>query len=307
MRRRPCRWAPLRYSALGLLFPVAATCAQELEPRTYSPSPIGTHFLVATWSHLSGDVLTDTSLPISGVEARFDLYSLGYVSTFPLLDHTASFGIALPYVRGNVSGNVIDAPTEVYRAGPGDIRLRFAFNLFGNPPLPVEAFVRPESTTSVGTSLTMIVPTGQYVGSRLVNIGVNRWSFKPEIGVSQPLGNWFVDASAGVWFFMDNDDFFGGNQRSQAPLMTLQLHSGYTFRPGFWIAVDLGYASGGRTSVNDAPADDRQANVRYGFTFSLPVSRGWSTKFAFSHGLVTRAGGDFTAVALTLQYRWFDR
>jgi hypothetical protein len=85
------------------------------------------------------------------------------------------------------------------------------------------------------------------------------------------------------------------------------LHSGYTFRPGLWIAADLGYAAGGRTSVNDVPGEDRQANVRYGVTFSLPIARGWSTKLAYSHGLVTRAGGNFTSIALTLQYRWFDR
>lgn len=297
----------MRKTAIGLLFPVAACLAQEMEPRTYSASPIGTRFLITTWSYLWGDVLTDSSLPISGVQARLNLYSLGYVSTFQLLEHTASFGIALPIARGDVSGDVLDSPTQVHRAGLGDVRLRFAFNLFGNPPLPVDEFSRSPPGTSLGTSLTMVVPTGQYIGTRLVNVGANRWSFKPEIGISQPLGNWFVDGAAGVWFFTDNPDFFGGNQRFQAPLMTFQLHGGYSFQPGLWIALDLGYTAGGRTAVNGVENEDRQTNVRYGFTFSVPIARGWSTKLAFSHGLVTRAGGDFTSVALSLQYRWFDR
>jgi hypothetical protein len=179
--------------------------------------------------------------------------------------------------------------------------------LLGNPPLPVDAFVKAPPSTSVGASLTLVAPSGQYVGSRLVNIGVNRWAFKPEIGLSQPLGDWFVDGSAGVWFFTNNGDFFGGNLRSQAPLMIFQVHGGYSFRPGLWIAADLGYGAGGRSSVNGVEGEDRQANVRYGFTFSVPIAPGWSTKLAFSHGLVTRAGGDFTSIALTLQYRWFDR
>jgi hypothetical protein len=297
----------MRNSALGLLFPFAATYAQELEPRTYSPSPIGTRFLIANWSYQSGDVLTDSTLPITGVHAHFNLYSLGYVTTFSVLEHTATFGFGVPVANGDVSANVVDASRQVHRAGLGDIRLRFAVNLFGNPPLPVDAFMRAQPGTSVGTSLTIIAPTGQYIGTRLVNIGANRWSFKPEIGISQPLGNWFVDGSAGVWFFTDNGDFFGGNQRSQAPLMTFQVHGGYSFRPGLWIAADLGYGAGGRSAVNGIEGDDRQANVRYGFTLSVPISRGWSTKLAFSHGLVARAGGDFTSVALTLQYRWFGR
>lgn len=307
MRHRPCRWALIRDSAVGLLFPVAVACAQELEPRTYSPSPVGTHFLVGTWSYLSGDVLTDSSLPITGVRAQFNLWSLAYVTTFGFLGHTASLGLGLPFARGNVSGDVVDSPTEVHRAGLGDMRLRFAFNLFGNPPLPPDAFATHEPATAAGTSLTIIVPTGQYDGSRLVNIGTNRWAFKPEFGISQPLGNWFVDGSAGVWFFTANNAFFNGKQRTQAPLMTFQIHGGYTFRPGLWLAGDLGYVSGGRTSTNGIEAQDRQANVRYGVTVSAPIARGWSTKLALSHGLVTRAGGDFTSITLTLQYRWFDR
>lgn len=307
MTRIWCRWALACASAFGTLLANAPACSQELEPRSYSPSPVGTNFLVATYSHLSGDVLTDSSLPITGVQAQFNLLTLGYVRTFDLLGHTASLGVGVPFARGNVSGNVIDAPTEVHRSGIGDTRLRFAYNVFGNPPLPPEAFTKPESTTSLGTSLTVIAPSGQYVDSRLVNIGANRWAFKPELGISQPFGNWFMDGSAGAWFFTANNDFFRGKKRSQAPLMIFQLHVGYGFRPGLWVAGDIGYAAGGRTTTNGVDAADRSANVRYGMTFSVPIARGWSTKLAFSHGLVTRAGGDFTSISLTLQYRWFSR
>ncbi len=202
-----CRWALACAGAFGTLLANAPACSQELEPRSYSPSPVGTNFLLATYSHLSGDVLTDSSLPLTGVQAQFNLLTLGYVRTFDLLGHTASFGVGVPFARGNVSGNVIDAPTEVHRGGMGDMRLRLTYNLFGNPPLPPEAFTKPESTTSLGTSLTVIAPSGQYVDSRLVNIGANRWAVKPEVGISQPFGNWFMDGSAGAWFFTANNDF----------------------------------------------------------------------------------------------------
>ncbi|MFC0402303.1 transporter [Paraburkholderia rhizosphaerae] len=307
MRRPTFSSALLNAMTVGLLMSAATASAQELEPRTYSASPVGTNFAVLNYTYLTGNVLTDPSLPVSNVKASINVLSLGYEHTFGLADHTASIAFSMPYTRGNLSGNVIDAPTEVYRAGVGDIRVRFAFDVFGGPALRPEEFARRTPTTSVGLSLTMSAPTGQYVPSRLVNVGTNRWAFKPEIGLSQPWGNWFFEATAGTWFFTSNNNFFRGNTRSQDPLMTLQLHGGYSFRTGLWIAVDLGYAAGGGTSVNGVAADDRQSNLRYGLTFSVPLSHSWSTKLALSNGYITRAGGNYKQVSVTLQYHWFDR
>jgi len=289
-----------------LLCAAVVARAQELEPRTYSASPVGTNFVVLSYSYLTGNVLTDPSLPVTNVRARINTVSLGYERTFGLAGHTASVAFAIPYDRGNLSGDVIDAPTEVHRAGMGDLRMRFALNLIGGPALPPEEFARHPETTSVGVSLTMSAPTGQYVPSRVVNIGTNRWAFKPEIGISQPVGNWFFEAIAGTWFFTTNSNFFGDHQHSQDPLFTFQLHGGYSFGPGFWIAADIGYAAGGGTSLNGVSDHDRQSNVRYGVTFSAPLARGWSAKLALSNGFITRAGGNYKEVSLTLQYHWFN-
>jgi hypothetical protein len=292
---------------LGLMLACAAACAQELEPRAYSPSPIGTNFAVAGYSRLEGEVLTDPALPIKNVQAKIDLYLLGYARTFDFLGRTASFGVVVPYARGNVSGDVFDAAREVYRAGLGDVRLRFALNLYGNPAMTPEEFAQRPPMLAAGASLSVIAPTGQYVGSRLVNVGTNRWAFKPEIGFSYPHGNWFFESSAGAWLFADNDDFFGGQHRRQDPLYLGQLHVGYNFRPGLWLALNTAYTTGGQTTVDGVVNQDKQNNSRYGLTLSVPLGRGWSGKLAWSKGFTVRAGGDYEVIALALQYRWFDR
>ncbi|MBV8157518.1 MAG: transporter [Dyella sp.] len=291
----------------GLWLHIVVASAQELEPRTYSSSPIGTNFIGASYSYLTGDVLTDPSLPVTNVEAHISTLALAYVHTFALAGHSSSFGVVLPTVSGNLTGDVIDAPTEIHRGGMGDARLRFAFNLIGNPAMTPEEFARTPQTTSLGISLTMSAPTGVYDSARLVNIGTNRWSFKPEIGLSHPWGNWFIEASAGAWFFTTNHDFYGGKERSQDPIYTAQLYGGYTFRPGMWLAGAVGYASGGQTTVNGVTDHNRQSNARYGLTFSAPFARGWSAKVAVSNGLVTRIGGDYKSISLAVQYRWFDK
>ncbi len=305
MSRRSARW---KYACCcaAFLWRAGASQAQELEPRTYSPSPIGTNFVVAGYSHVSGDVLTDPSLPISGVSAKINNFVLGYVHTFALAGRTASIGVGVPFVSGDLSGLVIDAPTAVHRAGIGDMQIRFALNLIGNPALSPEAFAKTEPRTALGASLTIQAPTGQYIPSHLVNVGNNRWAFKPELGFSQPWGNWFFEASAGAWFFTNNTNYFNGHDKSQALLTVTQLHGGYSFLPGLWLAVDLGYALGGSTSVDGVPNGSRQANVRGGVTLAVPLGRGWSAKFAYSRGFVTRAAGNFQTVTVALQYRWFD-
>ncbi|WP_246024759.1 transporter [Paraburkholderia dinghuensis] len=306
MSRRSAHWSCVWSCVAVVLWQANSLHAQELEPRTYSPSPVGTNFVLAGYAHVSGDVLTDPSLPITGVSTQLNNFVLGYVRTFALANRTASIGIVQPFVSGNLSGLVIGAPTAVHRAGIGDTQLRFALNLFGNPALQPEAFARAKPATSLGASLTVQAPTGQYVPSHLVNVGNNRWAFKPEIGLSQPWGDWFFEASVGVWLFTNNTDFFNGQIKRQAPLTVTQLHSGYSFRPGLWLAVDLGYALGGVTSVNDASNSPRQANARGGVTLAVPLGHGWSAKLGYSRGFVTRAAGDYQIVSVAVQYRWFD-
>ena len=296
----------MRAALIVLALLPATAIAQELEPRAYASAPVGTNFAVAGYTHLSGRVLLDPSLPVENVDASVDLYTLSYARFFGVAGRSSSFAAVLPYVEADLRGEVFDAPAEVHRAGWGDLRLRGAINLFGQPALAPAEFARTPQALSAGASLSVAAPTGQYVSSRYVNIGTNRWAFKPELGVSWPIGDWFTEAAAGVWFFTDNDDYLGGQRRSQEPIAVYQLHAGYNFRPGLWLAADYGYYAGGRTAVNGVENDDAQRNSRVGVMLAMPIASGWSGKLGWSKGTVVRAGGNYRIATLALQYRWFD-
>lgn len=280
--------------------------AQELEPRAYSNAPVGTSFAIVGYTHLSGPVLPDPSIPITDVTARIDVVGLGYARFLDVFGRSANFSVILPYANADVRGDVGDVSQEAHRAGLGDLHLRGAINLFGHPASRPLQFIRLREALSGGASLTVVAPTGQYEGTRLINIGANRWAFKPEGGVSWPIGNWFTEAAAGVWLYTDNDDFFGGHRRSQEPLAVYQLHGGYSFRPGLWLAADYGRYVGGRTAVDGVPKGDERHDSRVGLTFSFPLASGWSAKVGYSKGTVVRAGGDYSMTSVALQYRWFD-
>ena len=280
--------------------------AQDMEPRAYSNAPIGTNFLAGGYAYSSGEVSLDPALPVSNVEAKIHTETAGYSRFFALGGRTASASVLVPYLDADISGDVGEESKEITRSGFGDTRIRMALNLIGGPALTPEEFTHRTPATTLGISATVVAPTGQYTSERLINIGANRWAFKPDIGISQPIGDWFIEGSAGVWFFSDNNCFYGCTERSQDPIETFQIHGGYNFIPGLWLAADYTYWEGGQTSIDGVDKDDKQSSSRYGATLSVPFSKSFSGKLAWSNGLTTRVGGDFDTFLVVIQYRWFD-
>ena len=287
---------------LGFAF---AINAQEIEPGAYARAPVGTNIVLVTYGYHTGDVLTDSSLPLRDVSVKFHSGTLAYSRTFALFGRQANVGFGVPYIHGTATGTVFEDLLAVKRSGLGDTRVRFSANLFGSPALHPREFAAAKRKTLVGASLTVVAPTGQYDPNRLVNPGANRWAFKPEVGISKPAGRWTFETAAGVWLFTDNKNFFGGNRRAQDALLSLQGHVIYTFRPRMWVSGGGTYYNGGRTIVNGAANDDRMGNSRFGASFSYPLNNRHSLKFATSRGLTARYGGRLTSVAVGWQYTWF--
>lgn len=294
-------------AALWLVLAAAPADAQELEPRAYSPNPVGANFIVQSYVYQSGDVMFDPSLPFSDVEARISAAVAGYGCTFDLFGRTASFLVMMPYVWGDVEGNVGEEYRAITRSGLGDLRTKFTVNVFGGPALKPREFAARTPGTMLGVSALLSVPAGQYDPAKLINIGTNRWAFKPELGLTHPIGNWTLEAFTGVWFFGDNDNFYGGKLRSQDPLLTFQAHVGYNFRPRLWLAGDFTYYSGGVVYSDEIPTDTRQSNSRAGLTVSLPFHKRHSIKVSVARGVTARVGSDFTTIGVAYQYFWFAK
>jgi outer membrane putative beta-barrel porin/alpha-amylase len=282
----------------------SVTTAQEMEPRAYSRAPVGSQFVVVSYAYQSGDVLLDSSLPLRDVTVKLSSGSLGYGRTFGLAGRQANVSVLVPYINGRAAGTVFEERQEVRRSGLGDVRLRFSTILKGGPALSPREFASYKPRTHVGVSLTMIAPTGQYDPRRLVNLGSNRWSFKPEVGLSKPIGRWTVELVSGVWLFTENRNFFGGSRREQKPLSSFGGHVIYTLRRRMWASINATYYTGGRTVVNGVVNADMQKNSRIGATFSLPLNQRQSFKVAYAKGLTARFGGDLNTIAFGWQYAW---
>jgi len=291
----------------GALVFAALPCAraQQMEPRTYANAPIGLNFLIAGYQYSWGDVLVDPSLPIKNADAKVSTFLLGYSRVLDFWGQSGTLAVLVPYAILSANGAVEGEAKSVTRTGFGDLGLRWSVNLLGAPALSLKEFRDYRQDTIVGASLTVTAPTGQYDNTKLVNIGTNRWTFKPEVGVSKALGPWILEGDAAVTFYTDNDQFFPGNNvRQQDPLYALQAHVIYTFNPKLWGALDATYYFGGRTSVNGNVNEDLQSNWRWGATLAQSIDINNSIKLYFSSGVVARTGSDFTTVGIAWQYRW---
>ena len=278
--------------------------AQELDPGAYSVSPVGVNILVATYNFSGGALTFDPSLPIENAEATIHSTAVSYVRSLDVFGHSANVGIAASYSVGHVEGSYIGTFTEVDRSGFRDPALRFSVNLHGAPAMDLKRFGSYRQKTNVGVSLVAVLPLGEYDETKLINLGSNRFAFKPEIGLSRALGKWTLEIYGGVWLFTDNDAFYGGKKREQAPLGSAQFHLLRTFKPRSWIAVDANFYSGGRTTVDGQPNLDFQKNSRIGATFSYPLGPRQSVKVSFSGGAYTTIGADFHSIAAAYQYLW---
>jgi len=286
---------------------VSGVGAQELVPAAYTPAPYGVNLLTLATQYRNGDVTFDPALPIEDASAWVAASSLGFARTFGIGGQSANIGVIVPYVVGHVEGILAGDFAFADRSGVGDLGVRLAVNLYGAPAMSPKEFVSFKPGTMIGTSLTVIAPTGEYDPSKLINIGTNRWAFKPEIGVVHVMGRWALDAYVGGSFFTDNTDFYGGSTREQAPIFSTQLHVRYLFKPGLWGALDGNFWRGGLSTVDGNVNDDKQHNSRVGLTVSISLGKSQSLRIAASRGAITRIGGDFNSIGVSYGYSWVKR
>ncbi|MCG6861385.1 MAG: transporter [Chromatiaceae bacterium] len=292
------------YTTCVLLSSVTSAQAQDIEPRAYSNAPVGVNFLIAGYAYTRGGIAFDPALPVTNPQLETSSAVLAYARVLDIWGMSGKLDAIIPYTWLSGSANYAGEAVERVVDGLADPKLRLSVNLYGAPALTLKEFKDYKQDVIVGASLQVSVPGGQYDDSRLVNIGTNRWSFKPELGVSKTLGRWTMELSAAATLYTENDDFYGGKQRSQDPVYSTQGHAIYSFRSGVWASVDATYFMGGRTMVDGVRNDDLQQNWRLGGTLAFPVDVQNSIKLYASSGVSARTGNNYDLIGIAWQHRW---
>ncbi len=296
-------WVWTAIVVIAMVVPERGVYAQSLEPRSYVNTPVGINFLLAGYGYTQGNVAFEASLPIKDAKVNVQSGNLAYARSLDVWGLSGKFAVVLPVA--DVAGSAKLAGEERRRVvtGLGDPILRLSVNFFGAPALSMNEYPAYHQDLIVGASLQVTPPLGQYDSTKLLNVGTNRWSIKPELGVSKAWGPVTLELIPAVTLFTNNNDFLGGQTLAQAPIYSVQGHLIYEFFPALWGALDATYYGGGRTTI-DGEKSEQLGHARLGATVALSVSRNHSIKFYGSNGVYSRSGDNFWATGVAWQFRW---
>ena len=315
---RPVLSIGQKLALVGLFcFFCIASRAQDLAPRAYLITPAHANVVTLTWGFYTGGLDFNGVIPITNATGTYNVPVFTYYHSLDFFGRSANFVVSLPYAVGTFSGTALGKTGSLYRSGLSDMNARFSVNLLGGPAMEAPKFAKWKQKTIVGASLKMIAPTGQYDPSHLINWGLNRWAFKPELGLSRRWGSLVLDTYGGVWFYTANPDFYSvpvAHRQTQEPVGSFEGHLSrdlrklYGKRLGAWASIDGNFWWGGITSLNGIRnLETKQTASRIGATIAFPLTQHQSIKISYSDGTYVRYGGDYQNVQVAWQYSWVGR
>jgi hypothetical protein len=291
--------------ALAVVYIADRACAQFTDARTYGNSPVGINQMELSYTYVHANASVDTSLVIAGAKLNLNQGIIDYRRYFGLLHRLAWVEVGVPVagLSGSITGTTINGSV----AGTGDSSYELAMLVKGGPALSVKAFENYKPITTLGVSLSVTAPTGSYRANKILNLGSDRWSFKPEIALTHPFGpeqKWEFDTHANVYFYTGNTSYHGSEILRQQPLPGLEGHISYSFTDKLWASLDTRYSFRGSTFVNGAPQNNPQQNFILGSEMNIALSTRHSLMFEVAKALVHRNGPALVAFSVKYNYTW---
>jgi hypothetical protein len=285
--------------------------AQELEPRRWSHLPMGTNFHGGGYAFTDGDLSFDPVLKIEDATFEMHTAALKYIRTFELLGRSARVDLAGAYQDGTWKGTLDGVAARVERNGWADPVMRFAVNLYGAPPLEGQEYAsyraKQERETIVGVGLAVHFPLGEYFDDKLINLGSNRFTIRPQLGVIHNRGKWGFELTGSAWIYTDNDDFFGGKKLEQDPFYTIQGHVVYYFRPTLWISGGLAFGIGRKSTIDGEDKDDRKQNLLFAPSIGYAVTRNFGLKVGYlGKRALADTGTDYDSFVVGATFFWSE-
>ena len=291
--------------ALAFCYTPGKASAQFNDARAYDNTPVGVSQLELNYAYASSNASLDPSLAIAGANLNLNQGTIGYTHYFGVFHRLTWVEAAVPLA--DLGGSIAGTNVQGSIAGAGDSSYQIAMLLKGGQALTVEQFENYKAVTSLGLSLTITAPTGLYDSSKILNLGSDRWSFKPEIALSCPLGRdqkWEFDAYGNASFYTGNTSYHGKGILRQEALPGLEGHISYSFNDRVWLSLDTRYSFRGTTYVDGVSQNNAQQNFVLGNELNISLSSQNSLTFVFAKAIVHQNGPSATGFSIKYDYTW---
>ena len=265
--------------------------------RDYIPAPPGTFLFCSYFKHITANKLYKNGDKVS--------------SDFNL---SQNIGIFRPVYYTQVGPFTIDPQALILY---GDAELdgeyvggnQFSTTGFADPVvLATLWFVNdPKNKLWVGFTPYVTLPLGDYDRRRVLNLGANRWAFKPEVGMVKGFGEkFFLDLIVNGEFYTDNDDYGSASQSTrleQDPTVGFETHLSYDITKQWFISLDYYYLYGGETTVADVNQNDTLSNHGLGLSLFWGIGSNNQLMVEYRDDFSVRIGAGTNQ--LTLRWAYF--
>ena len=295
----------MAFGALAVSLLPSLAHAQFTDPRYYDNFPVGVHQFELGYAYVHANASIDPAIIIGNAKLNLNQGLIDYTYYFGFLRRTAWVSPAVPVanLNGAISGTQINGSI----VGAGDSSYQAAILLMGAPPLSPAEFDKYHPITTVGVSLTMTAPTGLYRPGKLLNLGSNRWSFRPEIGVSHPFGpkkKWVFDAYVNSSFYSVSASQGSTNRLHQKPLPGLEAHISYSLFSSLTGSIDTRCSIFGDQTLNGQDQHNRQKNFLLGSEWALSVNPKNTFTLELAKALVHQNGPAIAGLSMRYDYFW---
>jgi hypothetical protein len=295
----------LACSALAISAVGRPAYAQFTDPRNYQNSPVGVNQVELAYVYVHANSSIDAAIVIPEATLNLNQGTISYMRYFSFLRRMAwvSPNIPIAGLNGSISGTNVSGAT----AGAGDSSFEAAVLLMGGPALSVSEFESFRPRMTMGLSLSVTAPTGSYQSDKILNLGADRWSFKPEFAVSYPFGDqqkWALDCYANSYFYTDNSSYRGVQVLRQQSLPGFEGHVSYSFLENLVGSLDTRYSFRGNTSVNDENQNNAQRNFILGGEAIFSLNERNSLRLVLAKALVHQNGPSIAGISVKYDYSW---
>jgi len=272
-----------------------------MEPRRWTVMPAGMNVIAAGYGRTNGDLFFDPVLEVKNADISVHTFYTTYVRAFTVANKSVRFDALIPWINIKWDGLLKGKSTIVERSGFADPRFRFSMILLNTAKNNTSS----SSKTVLGTAISLGVPLGNYYDNKLLNIGKNRYTIRPQIGIVHTEGKWSYELTGSIFFFTDNNKFNKGNKREQDPLYAVQSHLVYTLIKGVWTSVGIGYGWGGLSHINGVNKDDKLGNVLSSLSFGFPLTKKQGMKLTYINGRTQKStGGNLDTISIGWSMRF---
>ncbi len=182
---------------------------------------------------------------------------------FSLGDKVSAAVLVLPAIKADISPLPLATALGTQISGLADLRLGITSWLINDRT----------QANYLGLSAMLILPTGDYRNSQIINPGENRWKFILGGGWQKDITPKFLfELAPEIALYGNNNDYAGGRRMEQRPSYALTGYLRYRMSSALHWHVGGQMNAGGETRINNVDQNNQAKNNRVmaGVTLFLP-------------------------------------